>query len=299
MRETPWRHSAFPWTIHWKTDCRDEYFYASKLSSLNFNPSSPGDTTWRTLAPYSGYPHMVSVPSCSESGIPPYSAPYFTTKTTICSLIGWFFIIANNTKKFCKHWLKLLRRRSWIENRNTKLPCEIRPAVCFMQFIRSPAYFLHQLSIIMSADRELVDDISEEELVGFSREELAGFSREELGIHPFGFGGWEVREIHNVTKLLRKLSTKNGQEPWKQRIFPPFQWWHLGLQISSMKIIQSWTFLKFLSRNFGWWEKQTCTLRRKPQWSQIKTKAEYFIDFRVVGSRIKEDKMMNLRGQKL
>ena len=147
--------------------------------------------------------------------------------------------------------MKLLRRRSWIENTNTKLPCEISPAVCFMQFIRSPAYFLHQLSIIMTADRELVDDISEEELVGFSREELVGFSREELGIHPFGFGGWEVREIHNVTKLLRKLSTKNGQEPWKHRIFRPFQWWHLGLQISSMKIIQSWTFLKFLSRNFG------------------------------------------------
>ena len=41
----------------------------------------------------------------------------------------------------------------------------------------------------MSADRELVDDISEEGLVGFSREELVGFSREELGIHPFGFGG--------------------------------------------------------------------------------------------------------------
>ena len=49
----------------------------------------------------------------------------------------------------------------------------------------------------MTADRELVDDISEEELVGFSREELVGFSREELvgfsreelGIHPFGFGG--------------------------------------------------------------------------------------------------------------
>ena len=57
--------------------------------------------------------------------------------------------------------------------------------------------FLAPVSIIMSADRELVDDISEEELVGFSREELAGFSREELagfsreelGIHPFGFGG--------------------------------------------------------------------------------------------------------------
>ena len=61
--------------------------------------------------------------------------------------------------------------------------------MCFIQFIRSPAYFLHQLSIIMTADRELVDDISEEELVGFSREELVGFSREELGIHPFGFGG--------------------------------------------------------------------------------------------------------------
>ena len=72
---------------------------------------------------------------------------------------------------------------------NTKLPCEIRPAVCFMQFIGSPAYFLHQLSIIMTADRELVDDISEEEFVEFSREELVGFSREELGIHPFGFGG--------------------------------------------------------------------------------------------------------------
>ena len=56
----------------------------------------------------------------------------------------------------------------------------------------------------MTADRELVDDISEEEFVGFSREELVGFSREELGIHPFG---------RNVMKLLRKLSTKNGQEP--------------------------------------------------------------------------------------
>ena len=63
------------------------------------------------------------------------------------------------------------------------------PAVCFMRFIRSPAYFLHQLSIIMTADTELVDDISEEEFVEFSREELVGFSRGELGIHPFGFGG--------------------------------------------------------------------------------------------------------------
>ena len=41
----------------------------------------------------------------------------------------------------------------------------------------------------MTADRKLVDDISEEEFVGFSREELVGFTREELGIHPFGFGG--------------------------------------------------------------------------------------------------------------
>ena len=41
----------------------------------------------------------------------------------------------------------------------------------------------------MTLDRELVDDISEEESVGFSKEELVGFTREELGIHPFGFGG--------------------------------------------------------------------------------------------------------------
>ena len=41
----------------------------------------------------------------------------------------------------------------------------------------------------MTLDRELVDDVSEEEFVGFSREELVGFTREELGIHPFGFGG--------------------------------------------------------------------------------------------------------------
>ena len=67
---------------------------------------------------------------------------------------------------------------------NTKLLCEIRPAVCFMQFICSPAYFLHQLSIIMTADRELVDDISEEEFVGFSREELVGFQeRSSASIH--------------------------------------------------------------------------------------------------------------------
>ena len=51
------------------------------------------------------------------------------------------------------------------------------------------AYLLHQLSIIMTADRELADGISEEEFVGFSREELVGFSKKELGIHPFGFGG--------------------------------------------------------------------------------------------------------------
>ena len=64
---------------------------------------------------------------------------------------------------------------------NTKLLREIRLVVCFMQFLRFPAYFLHQLTIIMTADRELVDDISEEEFVRFSRE--------ELGIHSFRFGG--------------------------------------------------------------------------------------------------------------
>ena len=61
----------------------------------------------------------------------------------------------------------------------------------------------------MTADRELVDGISEEEFVRFSREELVlGFSREELGIHS----DVEV-EIYNVMKFLHKLSTKNGQEP--------------------------------------------------------------------------------------
>ena len=45
----------------------------------------------------------------------------------------------------------------------------------------------------MTADRELVDDISEEEFVGFSREKLLGFSKEELGIHS----DVEV-EVHNV-----------------------------------------------------------------------------------------------------
>ena len=39
----------------------------------------------------------------------------------------------------------------------------------------------------MTSDRELVDDISEEEFVGVSREDLVGFSREELGIHPSEF----------------------------------------------------------------------------------------------------------------
>ena len=32
----------------------------------------------------------------------------------------------------------------------------------------------------MTADRELVDDISEEEFVGFSREELVGFQERSL-----------------------------------------------------------------------------------------------------------------------
>ena len=81
-------------------------------------------------------------------------------------------ISVNTGWNFCIAVLELRTRT------NTKLPCEIRPAVCFTQFIRSPAHFLNQLSIIMTADRELVDDISEEESVGFSREELVGFSRE-------------------------------------------------------------------------------------------------------------------------
>ena len=79
-------------------------------------------------------------------------------------------------------------------------------------------------------------------------EEIVGFSREELGIHSdVEVGKYE----RSVMKLLRKVSTENGQEPWKQRISHPCQWWILGLQIPSVKIIQSWTFLNFLSWNFG------------------------------------------------
>ena len=44
----------------------------------------------------------------------------------------------------------------------------------------------------MTAGRELVDDISEEEFVGFSRDKLIGFSREELGIHP-DIQTWRLR----------------------------------------------------------------------------------------------------------
>ena len=40
------------------------------------------ETIWRTqlLAPYSRYPHMVSLRSCSESQILPHGAPYFTAE---------------------------------------------------------------------------------------------------------------------------------------------------------------------------------------------------------------------------
>ena len=54
------------------------------------NPSSPGDTIWRTqlLAPYSGCPHMVSLRGCSESRIPHMASRILQQKTTICSLIS-------------------------------------------------------------------------------------------------------------------------------------------------------------------------------------------------------------------
>ena len=63
------------------------------------NPSSPGDTIWRTqlLAPYSGYPHMVSLRSCSESRIPPYGAPYFTAKN---NHLQFDWLIFYNSKQF-------------------------------------------------------------------------------------------------------------------------------------------------------------------------------------------------------
>ena len=68
----------------------------------------------------------------------------------------------------------------------------------------------------MAANRELVDDIFGDS----DEEEFVGFSREELGIHS----DLEVEEDDedddrmillkkSMTKLLRKLSTKNGQEP--------------------------------------------------------------------------------------
>ena len=63
------------------------------------NPSSPGDTIWRTqlLAPYSGYPHMVSLLSYSESWIPPYGVPYFTAKN---SHLEFDWLIFDNSKQF-------------------------------------------------------------------------------------------------------------------------------------------------------------------------------------------------------
>ena len=93
-------------------------------------------------------------------------------------------------------------------------------------------------------------------------EEFVGFSREELGIHSdVEVGKYE----RSMMKLLRKLSTENGQEPWKQRISYPFQWWILGLQIPSMKIIQSWTFLDFLSWNFGERNQLVCSAESRSE----------------------------------
>ena len=65
----------------------------------SINPSSPEDTIWRTqlLAPYSGYPHMVPLHSCSESRIPPYGAPYFTAKNNHLQFDWLIFITANNS----------------------------------------------------------------------------------------------------------------------------------------------------------------------------------------------------------
>ena len=65
----------------------------------DINPSSPGDTIWRTqlLAPYSGYPHMVSLCSCSESRIPPYGVSYFTAKN---NHLQFDWLIFDNSKQF-------------------------------------------------------------------------------------------------------------------------------------------------------------------------------------------------------
>ena len=66
---------------------------------ISLNPSSPGNTIWRTqlLPPYSGYPHMVSMRSCSESRIPPYGVPYFTAKN---NHLQFDWLIFDNSKQF-------------------------------------------------------------------------------------------------------------------------------------------------------------------------------------------------------
>ena len=81
-----------------KTNPLDLWCKLGEISST-VNPSSPGDTIWRTqlLAPYSGYPHMVSLRSCSESRIPPYGVPYFTAKN---NHLQFDWLIFDNSKQF-------------------------------------------------------------------------------------------------------------------------------------------------------------------------------------------------------
>ena len=144
---------------------------------------------------------------------------------------------------------------------NTKLPCEFRPTVCFMQFVCFPAYFLHQLSTIMTADRELVE-----------RQWWGGICRifKRGAWHPFGRGGWEVREIRD--EIAAQVVDREWTRTLKATNIPPFSVVNLGL---TNTLNENHTELNFFELPFMkfWWEK-LCTLSRKPQWSQIKTKAE-------------------------
>ena len=247
------------------------------LDKALLNPSSLGDTIWCTqlLAPCSGYPHMVSLRNCSES--------FFTAKN---NHLQFEWLIFDNSKQFfdrlsvfwclkthmvsfqnfCQHWSKLLHLRSWMR----KLPCEFRRTVCFTQFVRFPAHFLHQLSIIMTADREPVDDISEtvmrRNFVGFSREEFVEFSREE-----------RLRSTRDpwCDEIAVQVVDQEWTRTLKATNIPPFSVVTLGLTNILNENYTELNFCELLFTKF-WWEKPTCTLSRKPQWSQIKTKAEYF-----------------------
>ena len=166
-------------------------------------------------------------------------------------------ISVNTGWNFC---VTVLELRTWTQSFRASLG--LLSASCNLyvfQLISCTSYQRLWLQI----EENLLRDSDEEEFVGFPREELGIHSDVEVGKYE-----------RSVLKLLRKLSTENGQEPWKQRISHSFKWWILGLQIPSMKRVELfWTsFHEILVR-----ETNFCTLSRKPQWSQIKMKWNNFL----------------------